>query len=88
MEFHPLTYKVYLFHLFWGILFNLGLWFITTEYAKKYKLLALGLYLPPLLLMPPITMCLMIYLPILYIPFSFFVLVKYYPWRPNAAFAT
>lgn len=62
-----------------GILCNVGLWNITTRFAKKWKIISIVLYLPTILISTGAA-------PgndVVYLLISIAILIKYFPWRKD-----
>ena len=69
-------------------LWNSGLWIITTQWAKKYKLVSFLLYLPTL-----ITSTIFLLWPGWFSALTFFfflliILIVFFPWRGNESNST
>jgi hypothetical protein len=48
----PFNYKHVLYWMMIGLIFNSGLFLITTQWAQKYRKTAVACYLPTLLIVP------------------------------------
>ena len=71
--------------LFYGVVGNFGLLFITTKKAKKHRLLATISYIPSILITPIVMgLFLLGYLGmIIFFLSSVFIYYKFNPWRQN-----
>jgi len=81
IEFDPITPLKFFKRLQFGVIVNFGLWFITTESARKMKTVALLLYLPSLVFSPFFSFGLHVYLPIPMLIYTLFVLTRDFSWR-------
>lgn len=84
----PASFWLYLKWIIFSSLWNSGLWIITTQWAKKYKLASFLLYLPTL-----ITSTIFLLWPgwVSALTFFFFLVVIFIiflPWRGNESNST
>ena len=79
--FFPYFIEAFFRYLFYGILCNFGLYFITTNRAKTYKVFATLFYLPTILATPVIIGRHLDWYGYLFYIWPLFVYWWFYPWR-------
>lgn len=78
--YQPLTFLRVSYWLIGSILYNFGLYFITTKWAKKWKLVSVLLYIPTLVI-APVKVGGHYWWFILLL--SILILIKYFPWKKS-----
>jgi len=76
----PLTFILATKWIIISILCNIGLWFITLNSAKKYKVIAVILYLPTVFISPMTTSLYGWLGAALFFALSILILIKFFPW--------
>jgi hypothetical protein len=78
--YQPLTFLRVSYWLLGSILYNFGLYFITTKWATKWRVFSTILYIPAFIL-TPIKVGGDYFWAILIL--SILIFIKYFPWRKN-----